>query len=50
MTGGLFCAAAGYLSWANAIRGGHGGDTFSPLPSLSSSQYPEIMIVNVEAA
>jgi hypothetical protein len=45
-TGGLFCATARHPNWANAIRGGHGSDTFWPLPSPGSSQHPESLIIN----
>ena len=47
-TGGLFCATARHPSWANAICGGHGSDTFWPLPSPGSFQHPESLVINAE--
>jgi hypothetical protein len=39
-TGGLFCATARRLNWANAIYGGHGSDTSGrcPHPALPSTR------------
>jgi hypothetical protein len=39
-TGGLFCATARHLKWANAIYGGHDSDTSGrcPHPALPSTR------------
>jgi hypothetical protein len=48
--GGFFCATVRHLSWTNATCGGSDSDNFWPLSSLGSSQRPESLIINAEAA